>query len=189
MDIEEFDRLYPSPAHAAAADLSDRYAPKPKRFQRDRSGAVAVIASLVASLLAGSVYALKANEGRAANYSIQTDIPERPSKVVAQQTARTSPATKPIARLGAASAPSVTAFHHSRPAATTYKPIRHRGGASKWIADPLSGDALAAALIVDKRRTVELNAEQLKLMADDGAKQAAFVLPVTVASGSGSQRN
>lgn len=182
MDIEEFDRLYPSPAHAAAADLSDRYAPKPRaaklrRLHRDPSGTITLVAALLAPLLGGTLYLLKVNGDRPSTYSVQADIPERTTKVVARHAPPAATGTKPLVALRATTERRVSALHSRRPAAPAYKPVRSGAGSSKWIADPLFGEALAAALIVDKNRTIELNADQLKLMAKDNTAKTAVSSP------------
>lgn len=172
MDIKSFDRLYPSPAHAAAADLRDRYAPKTlvtkqSAFYRNRSGAITVIVALAGAVLGGLVYPLKPAVDRAAKYSISANLPTPTPKSATQPVAPESTATRPVTSVQAPSAQRMAGLHRSNSASETAKVSPASKGSSKWIADPLSGDALAAALIVDKRRTVELNAEQLRLIAAD----------------------
>lgn len=172
MDIKSFDRLYPSPAHAAAADLRDRYAPKTlgtkqSAFRHNRSGTITVIVALAGALIGGLVYTLTPAVDRAAKYSISANLPAASPKAATQPIAPEPIATKPATAAHAPSAQRAAALGQSSSAPETVRISPASRGSSKWIADPLSGDALAAALIVDKRRTVELNAEQLRLMAAD----------------------
>ncbi len=183
MDIEKFDRLYPSPAHAAAADLRDRYAPK--RFQpearslvTDRSGMIIGVTALTAAILGGTAYVLTAGQtlkSTAANRTIQVSS--------------AAPAVErlvPIARVVPASAQprvaprrAIVADYQTRAEPKSEKPAPERKGSSGWILDPLSGEALAAALVIDKQRTIELNAQQLGKMTKDDSRP----LPTTDAGG------
>jgi hypothetical protein len=170
MDIERFDKLYPTPADAAAADLGDRYASEARTVElgqalRDRSGATTIIAGLAAALLGGAGYVLMAGGDRAPDNSVHSDTPSRaPRSAVLQAAPRTALVT-PIVPDHAPSGQPAKTLGDDRRYHVLKKPSYPNKRASKWIADPLYGDALAAALIVDKQRTVELNAEQLQLMA------------------------
>ena len=175
MDIDRFDKLYPTPAHAAAAELSDRYAPKtrtvePGRSLRDRSGATTIIAGLAAALLGGTGYVLMIGGERAPDHSIHSDIPSQAPRSALQQAAPRTAFVTPIVPGHAPSKQPAKTLRDDRPYPVSKKPSQPGRRPSKWIADPLYGDALAAALIVDKQRTVELNAEQLDLMASDRKK-------------------
>ncbi len=167
MDIEKFDRLYPSPAHAAAADWSDRYAPKhlkpeSKSFLVDRSGIVIGVAALAAAFLGGAAYVL----------TVGQTVKKYPKKTI--QVATAVPAVKRLVPLAPVMPPSVdptvtprrtnVADAQARSAPERKKVVSTRKGSSGWILDPLSGDALAAALVIDKQRTIELNAQQLGTM-------------------------
>jgi hypothetical protein len=175
MDIERFDKLYPTPAHAAAADLNDRYAPKtgtvePGRALRDRSGATTIIAGLAAALLGGTGYVLMVGGERAPDRSIHSDTPSRaPRSAVLHAAPRTALVTPIVPDHAQSGQPAKTLGDDGR-YRVSKKPSYPNKRSSKWIADPLYGDALAAALIVDKQRTVELNAEQLQLMATNREK-------------------
>lgn len=183
MDIEKFDHLYPTPAHAAAADLRDRYAPEalriePRRLSRNRAGAISVVVGLAAALFGGAAYLLDLAVTSVPNYAVYADVPPRgPSAVVQQPVPAPAlisiPADRP-ARL----ARHLATPHKRGPSPTAFKSQQLVKSSSKWIAEPLSGDALVAALIVDHRRTVELNAEQLRLMAEDKAKTVTKAVPV-----------
>jgi len=169
MDIESFDRQYPSPAHAAAADLRDRYAPKTiltkrRTFYQNRSGAITVVVALTVALLGGFVYVIKPNSDRISKYSIYADLPTPTRKAATQALSSASSLAKQDTVVHEAATRRLTASHVHQPGATTAQPSSPGRGSSRWIANPLSGDALAAALIVDKQQTVELNAEQLRLM-------------------------
>lgn len=168
MDIEKFDRLYPSPAHAAAADWSDRYAPRPlqpegRSLLTDRSGLVVGIAALAAAILGVAAYVLTVE---------QTVKKSAPKKTI--QVAAVVPSVKrlvpPAAIMPPAAGSTVTprrtieAKPRTRSAPERKKAVSTRKGSSGWILDPLSGDALAAALAIDKQRTIELNAQQLGTM-------------------------
>lgn len=183
MDIEKFDRLYPSPAHAAAADLRDRYAPKhvqpeSRSLIPDRSGIVIGVAALTAAILGGTAYMLTAG---------QTLKPTAGNRTI--QVSSAVPAVErlvPIARVVPASAQprvaprrTIVVAPGTRPAPRLEKPVHERKGSSGWILDPLSGDALAAALVIDKQRTIELNARQLGKMTKDDIRP----LPATDADG------
>jgi hypothetical protein len=175
MDIERFDKLYPTPADAAAADRSDRYASETRTVDlghalRDRSGATTIIAGLAAALLGGAGYVLMAGGDRAPDNSVHSDTPSRAPRSAVQQTAPRTAFVIPIVPDQAPSGQPVKTLRDGRPYPVSKKPSQPGKRPSKWIADPLYGDALAAALIVDKQRTVELNAEQLQLMASDREK-------------------
>jgi hypothetical protein len=170
MDIERFDRLYPTPAHAAAADLGDRYASKTRtvglgQALRDRSGATTIIAGLAAALLGSAGYVLMAGGERAPDHSIHSDIPSRAPRPAVLQTAPRTALVTPIVSDHAPSGQPAKTLGDDRLYRVSKKRSYPNKRSSKWIADPLYGDALAAALVVDKQRTVELNAEQLQLMA------------------------
>lgn len=175
MDIERFDKLYPTPADAAAADLSDRYTSKTRTVElghalRDRSGATTIIAGLAAALLGGAGFVLMAGGERAADRSIHSDTPSRaPRSAVLQAAPRTALVTPIVPDHARSGQPAKTLGDHGR-YRVPKKPSYPNKRSSKWIAEPLYGDALAAALIVDKQRTVELNAEQLQLMATNHEK-------------------
>jgi len=174
MDIEKFDRLYPSPAHAAAADWSDRYAPKhlkpeSKSFLVDRSGIVIGVAALAAAFLGGAAYVLTVG---------QTVKKSGPKKTI--QVATAVPAVKRLVPLAPVMPPPAeptvaprrtnVADAQARSAPERKKLVPTRKGSSGWILDPLSGDALAAALVIDKQRTIELNAQQLGTMTKGGIR-------------------
>ena len=168
MDIDKFDRLYPSPAHAAAADWSDRYLtrrlePESRSSLTDRSGVVVGVAALVAALLSGTVYVLMAGK------TAKTSRVERTIQLVAAvPVVKRLPPLRPVSPITAER--TVTLRHTTvavsqvRSAPQRIKPTHAKAGSSGWILDPLSGDALAAALVVDKQRTIELNAQQLGKM-------------------------
>lgn len=171
MDVSEFDKKYPSPAHAAAFELEKRYITRsPRSFLRlrfDRSGAVTVGTALIAA--AAGTYLLLAE----LNQRIV-----RPGSITAyapRQVLAYSPTSKRKdyshnSRMAPGSGvivpqPLARANEANRRRSANVKRITPPVSKSRWIADPLSGEELRAALIVDKRKTVELNAEQLRLMA------------------------
>lgn len=185
MDIERFDRLYPSPAHAAAADLRDRYAPKarmiePRRLRRNLAGAISVVVGLVAALFGSAAYILELGVKNVSSHAVYADVPARAPHVVIQQLIPAPALTSSSAHRPAQSTRNLATSHKSGPTPTASKSRQLGKGSSKWIADPLSGDALVAALIVDHRRTVEVNAEQLRLMATDRAETLVRAAPVNV---------
>lgn len=185
MDVERFDGLYPTPAHAAAADLRDRYAPQtriigPRRLRRDRAGAISVVVGLVAALIGGAAYIMDLGIKNVRNYAVYADVPARVPHVVVQQPVPAPAVTFSPAGRPAQSARYPSTLPKSGPSLAAFKGQQLGNGSSNWIADPLSGDALIAARIVDHRRTVELNAEQLRLMAEDRAKTLPKAVPVLV---------
>lgn len=170
MDIELFDRRYPSPAHAAAADLRDRYAlttisTKRRAFHQNNSGAITVVVALAVALLGVVVYVIKPNNDRPIKYSIYAGLPISIQKSTTRSLPIKSSLSKQNTVLHRTAVRHFTASRVHQPRSKIAKSILPGISSSKWIANPLSGDALAAALIVDKRQTVELNAEQLRLMA------------------------
>ncbi len=176
MDIEKFDRLYPSPAHAAAADWSDRYATKPlppirKSFLADRSGLVAGLAALTAALLGIAAYVLtveKTGEKSGVKKTIQV-IAAVPA---VKRLALVAPITTPAAELTVSPRRINVSNGRARPAPDRKKVVITEKGSSGWILNPLSGDALAAALVIDKQRTIELNAQQLGTMTKTDIRPA-----------------
>lgn len=179
IDIKEFDRLYPSPAHAAAADWSDRYLlkrldPEGSSFLNDRAGIVIGLVALAVGLLGGTAYVLMVGQ------TTKTAAAERTVQSVAAV-----PAVKrlvpllPVLHVSAEPTSGlrrtiveVPRFSHALKHA---KPASERKGSSGWILDPLSGDALAAALVIDKQRTIELNSQQLDAMKTDNRAPSAIV--------------
>ncbi len=183
MDIEKFDRLYPSPAHAAAADLRDRYAPKRiqpevRSLVTDRSGMIIGVAALTAAFLGGTAYVLTAGQtikATAGKRTVQVAVAVPSTKPLVPMTVvvPVPPQPRVAPRRTNVVAPG------TRPAPRLEKPVHERKGSSGWILDPLSGDALAAALVIDKQRTIELNARQLGKMTKDDIRP----LPATDADG------
>lgn len=181
MDIEKFDRLYPTPAHAAHAESMERTAARYRETEsrdllRDRSGAILVTAALAASLLGGLALVSKANQDQTSGDPVKARIVAPARRVVSRQIP--DPVSKhvqqAVADVEVDRARTVVLPHPSKPTHGPDKPATPSQGSSDWILHPLSGDALAAALIVDKRQTVELNAEQLRLMAEErGSAQSA----------------
>ncbi len=183
MDIEKFDRLYPSPAHAAAADLRDRYAPRhlqpePKSLVPNRSGIVIGVAALAAAFLGGTAYVLTAGQTSKATDGKGTILVSSAVPAVEQLV--------PVARVVPASAEPriaprriIVADYRTMAEPKLEKPAPERKGSSGWILDPLSGEALASALVIDKQRTIELNAQQLGKMTKDDSRQ----LPTADAGG------
>ncbi len=189
MDIEKFDRLYPSPAHAAAADLRDRYAPRhlqpePRSLVPDRSGIVIGVAALTAAFLGGAAYVLTAGQTlkpTPSNRKIQVSLAVPAAEQLAP-TARVLPVpAQPII----APRSTIVAGYRTRAAPELEKPVPERKGSSGWILDPLSGDALAAALVIDKQRTIELNAQQLGKMTREDIQP----LPTVDAGGESPDRS